>query len=624
MEEEKKITKIVINKEDEITDIVSAILESQNERIVLTFAEETDLLISPINLKVLLETSDEAEKMIVGQIIKNPTGLRNANLAGIATIDTPSFPTEDIWEKEEINRAKRLNPPKKELPKKESVEEKVENEPSDFQKRIDNAIEKSREKKEISDSKRPDSDSILISLDEDLPSSKNEDIPIVIDPDLSKVDFSKKTKDLKDITPEKRVRERKNIKPQFNKILASVGAFFAKIPIPTKFRKLAPLIGGSIVLLFLLVGFIYLNTALLVRVKIYVEAREVSIEREFQGDENIKEIDFEALKIPVKSESVEKSRSTDIKATGNAFKGEKAKGSVNITYIKDPCDENVDPVSLAGGSSLSTGGKTYTLDSTLTIKCNTPTEASITAIEVGEEYNISQGQLFVFQGYSTNEILVLNNNSAITGGSKEEYTVLSKADVDAGVEELKKIAVEEGENELREKTDKWVIIEDSIKSEVVDDSIKTGVAIGAEANQTTLSIKTESTASYYLKDGFDDGVAEMLTEEAKEKNLFETDKDWELELDTEIEKEITVVENNSAGIKIKLVATSSVKPKVDKEEIASKLRGMKWEEGQEYAKDLIFSEKETRVEFSPENFPEFLRRFPKRQGGVLVEVADIE
>lgn len=65
MDEEKKITKIVVNKEDELTDLVSSILEAPNERIVLTFAEETDLLISPINLKVLLETADEREKLLV-------------------------------------------------------------------------------------------------------------------------------------------------------------------------------------------------------------------------------------------------------------------------------------------------------------------------------------------------------------------------------------------------------------------------------------------------------------------------------------------------------------------------------------------------------------------------------
>ena len=99
--DEKKVTKVVVSKEDELTDLVTSILESPNERIVFTFAEETDLLISPINLKVLLETADEREKLVIAQIIKNPTGLRNANLAGLLTIDTPSFPEEAMWEKEE-------------------------------------------------------------------------------------------------------------------------------------------------------------------------------------------------------------------------------------------------------------------------------------------------------------------------------------------------------------------------------------------------------------------------------------------------------------------------------------------------------------------------------------------
>ena len=39
METNKKITKIVVNKEDEITDVVSAIVSTVNQRIVLTFAE---------------------------------------------------------------------------------------------------------------------------------------------------------------------------------------------------------------------------------------------------------------------------------------------------------------------------------------------------------------------------------------------------------------------------------------------------------------------------------------------------------------------------------------------------------------------------------------------------------
>lgn len=614
MDEEKKITKIVINKEDELTDIVSAILESVNERIVLTFAEETDLLISPINLKVLLETADEAEKLLVAQIIKNPTGLRNANLAGISTIDTPSFPTEGVWEKEDLNRTKRVSPPKIESSrKKEEVTEEIEGKTSDFQKRVDGAIAKSKNKEKENIKK----DDILISLDEDLPSEKKtDDIPIVVEPDLSRVDFSEKTEDPRNIKP----KEKKVRRIQTSSILTRIKGFFTKIPIPTKLKKLAPLIGLSVFLLILLMGFIYLNTAVIVKVKIYVEAREVSIEKIFEGDENIKEINFEELKIPIKNESVEKSRSTNVKATGRAFRGEKAKGKVNITYIKEGCNDEVPALTLSAGLTLTTGGKVYTLDSDTTVKCTTLAVANITAIEVGEEYNLPSGQLFTFQGYSSNQLLALNNSGAITGGSKEEYTVLAKADVDTAVEELRKIAVEEGENELREKSGDWEIIPDSIKSEVIADSIKTDVAVGAEASEVNLSMKTNSIASYYLKEGFDDAVADLLTEEAKEKNLFETDKDWDLELDTDVEKEISVVENNTQGIKIKLVAKSSVKPKVDKEDILKTLRGMKWEEGQEYLKTVKFSEKETKVEFSPENFPEFLKKFPKRQGGILISV----
>jgi hypothetical protein len=620
MEEEKKITKIVIHKDDELTDIVSAILESRNERILLTFAEESDLLISPINLKVLLETSDEAEKLLVSQIIKNPTGLRNANLAGLSTIDIPTFPSEEVWEGEELNRVKRLSPPPKETPKKKIEEPTGEEGVSDFQRRIEETLERSKKE---GDNKIANNDDLLISLDEDLPIEKDDDIPIVIEPDLSKVDFTKKTEDPKKITPEESIQKRKMVTPNASAFFQKIKLFFKNIPIPTKLRKLAPLIAISFVLLALLVGFIYFNTAVLVRVKIYVEAKEVGIEEILDGDENIKEIDLENMKIPIKTDSVEKSRSTNIRATGKAFKGEKAKGKVNITYIKEGCNDETPALNLTAGTTLSTGGKVYTLDGDTSIKCTTLIVAPITAIEVGEEYNLASGQLFTFQGYSSNQLLALNNSGAISGGSKEEYTVLSKADVDNATEELRKIAVEEGEGELKEKSDTWEIIKDSVKSEVVADSIKTDVAVGVEASEVNLSLKTKSTASYFLKEGFDSGVEELLTSKAKEENLFETDKDWPLELGDEIEKEITVIENTAQGIKIKLTAKGTVKPKVNKEEITNDLKSKTWEEGNEYLKGLDFSEKEIKVEFAPENFPDFLKRFPKRRGGIIIFVLDV-
>ena len=303
MDEEKKITKIVVNKEDELTDLVSSILEAPNERIVLTFAEETDLLISPINLKVLLETADEREKLLVAQIIKNPTGLRNANLAGLTTIDTPSFPEEEVWEKEQESKIKRLAPSKKEFVKKEIP---VEEEPdvSDFKKKIDEAIERNKEKVEGVEQ----DENLFISLDEDIPVSSRERIPqskeqaediqerkeedIEKEPDLSSIDFRKKTE-----SQEERKEARKAALSSFT---LKIKEFFKRIPLPDKFKKIAPIIGLSVVLLLALIAFIYINTAVIAKVEIYIEAKEVEIEEVFQGDENIKEIDFKISKYPSK------------------------------------------------------------------------------------------------------------------------------------------------------------------------------------------------------------------------------------------------------------------------------------------------------------------------------------
>ena len=59
--------------------------------------------------------------------------------------------------------------------------------------------------------------------------------------------------------------------------------FFKKIPLPDKFKKVAPIIGLSVVLLLVLIAFIYINTAIIAKVDVYIEAKEVEIEEIFQG-----------------------------------------------------------------------------------------------------------------------------------------------------------------------------------------------------------------------------------------------------------------------------------------------------------------------------------------------------
>lgn len=561
----KKITKIVVGKDDELTDIVTGIIDSTNERILLTFAEESDLLISPVNLSVLLETGDENEKIMIAQIIKNPTGVRNANSAGITTIETTTLPEEEVWEEEIERKTERLNPKPKEVPIKEQVKE-----------------------------------SEGISIGEDI-QTKDEEIDNIVPPTENP-----KEEESKHIQTEKESSIRKKEKKE----------------ITAKTKKILLIVGPAILVILSLIAFIYYKTAPFVRIRIYTESKEVGLEKIFTGDSNIKEIDFENLRIPIKKESAEKARSTTVKATGVAYKGEKATGKIGIAYRKDGGCTDVPNLDLPGSTVLiSDGGKYFKLDAAISIPCSlTPVEASVTANEIGTEYNLPQGTSFSIQNYPKSEVFGMAS-VAITGGTKEEYTVLQQQDVNTAMEELKKMATEEAETELKDKSGgSWDIILSSIKSEIPKDSVKTGVPVGGETKDTSLELKVVSEATYFLKEGFDTKLSEMLTEEARAKNLFETEKNLELTLSNKVEKDITVAESTADSTKIKVVAKAFVEPKVDKIAIIDELKGKRWDDGIEKLNKYVFSDKETEAVFEPKKFPAGLRYFPTRQGAIEIEL----
>lgn len=611
MDEIKKNTKLVISKEDELTDVVSGILEAPTERVILTFAEDSDLLISPINLSVLLETADDSEKILVAQIIKNPTGLRNSSIAGLTTTDSPNNPTEDMWLEAEQKKIARLSPKPKEKTIEKKAEELPESKESSFEKKINDAIQRSRDgiaTKSLE--KSVQKDGVFLSLDEDLPTGETEQV------DNIEIKYEE--------LPQPNLPTQPSVKKGFKlpKIdLQNLWPFKkgTGISTPTGIKKYLPIGIVSLVLVTALAIIIYLQTGPFVKVAVYVEAKEVSIEKIFTGDENIQAIDFENLKIPVKVESVEKDRSMTIKATGKAYTGEKAAGKVTLTGGPS-CTA---AISLPAGQILLTSGKSFTLDSATTVPCpGIATDLSLHAREFGTEYNIESNQTFLVQGHLQTEIFGFNP-SAFTGGSKQEYTVLSKSDVDAGVATLTDEAELEAENELRDASGDWSIIEDSITSEVVKDSTKTSVAIGAAGSDVDLSIKVKSSATYYLTEGFDEGIATLLIEEAQKKNLFEGDDNLDLGLNENIEKTISVVEDSKKAVKIKLVAKGNVSPKVDKEKIINTLKDMKWEEGLEYLQTLHFSEKRISASFFPKNILSKYPYFPKRQGGIIIEIYNI-
>lgn len=614
MEDNTIVEKIVVEPSHELTDLVRAIHKSKAERIILTFTEHSDILISPINLKVLNETAEREGKLLITQIIQNPTGIRNSLLAGIKAIDSPSNPTPDDWQEaaEILERKKKEQLERKKTLKNISAIKESESEA--FEEKVESVIEKASE--EVKKTETPKEEGMSQYVDRR--GLKTSSPFISIDQDIPKIE--------KDIITENIHSEPKKEKPKFFKFKPP---FNRNNNIPTAGKKKIPKTFLKIIIplfaLLIIGGILYNHFATFVKVKIFVESKPVKIETVLSGDENVEEIDFENSKIPIKTEEKSKSLSNTITATGKAYKGEKAEGKINI-YFSPECTEEIQPITLEAGHTLTTeiGGKTlsYKLKSDVTVVCPEG-EASIIATDIGDEYNIQTlNKSFTIQGHT--DMLFGKNITQISGGDKEEYTVLSQGDIDKGVEELSSTAIEEIKSELREVSGDWVIIEDTILSAVDKTSIKTDKKVGEEATDVNLDLTVKGSATYYNKDNLNEKVKELLKKKAEDEKLFDSENDLDLELNEDIKTDISVVEAKKDSIKIKIVASSTVKPKVNKDKIAQDLMGMGWKDGIEYLSSLQFAEKKPEAVFYPEKYPTFLKRFPDRKGGVLIEIKEVE
>jgi hypothetical protein len=628
---ENQIEKIIVKAKDELIDVVREISNTEAKKILVTFVEDSDILISSINLKVLLDSADEKEAVLILQIPNSPTGVRNAKIAGIPVVEAPGIPSEDVWEEaksEYGDRAQKNKKFNKELPK----DYKSENITS-FEERINSVLTKNREERESIDKKGsevekgPD-----IVVDKDIsPEGEND----TNREDLTRVDF----KHVPDPTKPKKNRVKNSA------FFSKLGNFFKNLKKEKKegvevkstnerkgtgmnkgkkrFLSILPKLIIPIVVVLVLFALLYFRFAPYVRATIFIESKPVEVEKTFEGSENINEIDFENGQIPIKVETVTKSVSDVVDATGTAYRGDKATGSVTISYINPGgCTDADEPINLTNGHQISTDGKNFVLTGGVTVTCNNYSTVGAEAVEVGEEYNVTAGRYFNVNDYDSTQVYGVNS-AAFSGGSKEEYTVLSKEDVNKKVEELTEIAFDEAESSLQDIGRGWELIESTVKSKVKEGSVSTAVAIGAETTSSDVSLEVESSATYYYTEGVDEGLNELLTEAALNQNLFENSEGLDLKLKGDIQKELKVNEDGGE-VEIVLTASSSVEPSVDRERITEDLRGMGWDEGMEYLNSLTFTADRAPVAtFAPESFPKSLRRFPSRQGRINLQIEEV-
>jgi len=649
-----KTKKLVVNQEHELIDILNILEDSNESRIILTFTEPSDILISPINLKVILETADENSKAVIAQIVQNSTGVRNARDIGMTVTEATGTINEGLWE--EAEKYMRDRKKKKEdllLNLNIKIEEVKEIKEDDYQdeskvettpineslyKKIEGAIERSKKGLSAnSEGKTITYGDTVLALDQDIDNLSERNSPVK---KVSAKVSSLIGKDLKLFKQEPEIEDNlefekaRNTKPLSQNNFREAGKKIAKIPtMLTAFftkQNTRKLLLTVVLPLIMLTGaslWLFISFAPLVKVKLYIKSEQVSVEKTFSGQPGVNTYSFKDGTIPVKKETIQKDASGNTTATGKAYKGNKAEGIVTLTFFPESPDSN--PVTIEAGTKLTTtDGFKFTTNSAVILfenkqYSNIAKPVAVTALEVGEEYNLPSGQYMTVAEYSEDEV-VGQNNEAFSGGSKEEYTVLSRGDVDKLVSDLKKDSFKDANDELFLKEgDDWEIIQSTIKQEL-DGDIQTDIPIGAEADIVNVTISTKSTGIYYKKSELEEDLEDILEDAAINQNLFESKKDIDLKLDTNIKKNISVLSVKNEIVKVKLEASTSVKPEINKEEIITMLKNKSWEDGNDLLKDLTFTSKEADVKFFPDYFPTFLKTFPSRQGRILLSIVETD
>jgi hypothetical protein len=353
--------------------------------------------------------------------------------------------------------------------------------------------------------------------------------------------------------------------------------------------------------------------------EIDVESIPVAYQGEITAKTTAEDIDENELMIPARAETATNNGSDSTSATGTAVRGEKASGSVTIYNMTD------DPITVAAGTVLSNGGLGFALQSEVVVpKRPDPIgmgsiSGDVIAQDVGSEYNLAAGTTFTVGSIALSE-LSATNPSAFSGGSKEEYSVVSQADIDGVADELKKKLYAQSKEELAKKYEntRWTYVSESVKNEL-DGDVSSDVPAGAEQDSVNVDVKTKSTALYYDSEALDELIETLLMNTVGEDSLDS------IELSDNMEKDISVTSSSvdDGTVVISVSVSGFVTPLLDEDEIERNMYGKSWAEGIKYLKDLEYVSGDPEVTYYPEWIPEFAWRMPSRKGQITVKVNNV-
>ncbi len=311
-------------------------------------------------------------------------------------------------------------------------------------------------------------------------------------------------------------------------------------------------IGGSALLAFLIIGFVFWWTYPKANVVLYISPKK------------LEETISVTLETDIKTETVDASVSADKtkSTTGTKTVGDKAKGSVKIQ------NGTSFPISLTVGTILtSSSDLKFTISQTASVSAAlTPTSPGTTTVDVtasaiGSDYNLAKDEVFKVGNYPKADVDAVSS-SDFSGGSSRQISAVAEDDVDDLKKELTDELLNEAKKKISEKisADK-ILIESLMKTEIEKEEYSNKT--GDEATTLKLSMDLKVSAQIVAKADLMKVTARVM--EGKVPSGF-------VLRDDQVSYKFKSLEESEED-KLELGVTANLLPSIDPIEVAKKLVG---------------------------------------------------
>ena len=390
---------IYVDIDDEITTIIDKVQNAKSKVVALVLPKRATVLQSIVNMKLLKRTAESAEKNLV--LITSEAGL--LPLAGAVGLYVASTPN---------SRPSVPDAPASPNDDPEDADEPLKVVDGNSTEEFDPEAAAGKTVGEL---------------------AKANAAKGVADPTDGSIDMADDADEQRDDESEAKMPP-----PDSNSKL--------RVPNFDSFRKRLAL--GVVVVILLGVGWVYAFKILpKATITIKTDTSTIATNADLVLDTAAKELSVDSRVVPATAGTQSKTASQQVDATGSQNNGEKATGTVTVIN----CTNDHSEVHLPAGRSISTGGRTYTLNTSVNLtlsgvsgnKCvSAPgfssTTVGITALKAGTDYNVSSGTTFsasttTADSFSSSEVKITGSAS---GGTDDIIKIVTQSDIDGATAKI--------------------------------------------------------------------------------------------------------------------------------------------------------------------------------------------